>query len=332
MEDVAKALQVSRTTVSRALKNDPRISLETRSRVREMARRMGYRLNPLVSALMLQRAGRPTQAELGTIAYLTSVHSDSVVRHGLPRDLLRGASQRAEELGYRLERFLISPEMTFRRLCSVLQARGIIGVCISPILHERGHISMDWGSFSASAIGHSLAGPQLHRAAHNHFHGILSAIRNLRRMGYRRIGFCVDSAISSRVDDAWLAGFLVAKERFPRIHFSLLLERNLTHEKFFGWFGTFQPEVIISDNWGFELALRKLNLRVPEDVGFVTLARDAQAPHQSGIDQNSTLIARTAIDIIVGQIQRNERGVPTIPQTILIEGVWHAGETVRNIT
>ena len=56
MQDVADAAQVHRTTVSLALRRDPRIPTATRERVERHAAKLGYRANPLVSALMqLQR-------------------------------------------------------------------------------------------------------------------------------------------------------------------------------------------------------------------------------------------------------------------------------------
>ena len=47
---LAEALGVSRTTVSEALRNHPRVNLETRRRVQEWAQSAGYRFNPLASS------------------------------------------------------------------------------------------------------------------------------------------------------------------------------------------------------------------------------------------------------------------------------------------
>lgn len=50
--DSAKFAKVSRTTVSLALRNSPRISARMRTRVQALARELGYRQNPLVTAHM----------------------------------------------------------------------------------------------------------------------------------------------------------------------------------------------------------------------------------------------------------------------------------------
>jgi hypothetical protein len=56
---LARAAGLSKATVSRALRNDPRQSGATRTRVQGLARRLGYRPHPMVTALMTQiRVGR----------------------------------------------------------------------------------------------------------------------------------------------------------------------------------------------------------------------------------------------------------------------------------
>jgi LacI family transcriptional regulator len=52
LQAVARALGVSRSTVSLALRDDPRISDATRRRVRRAAEDLGYTANPLIATLM----------------------------------------------------------------------------------------------------------------------------------------------------------------------------------------------------------------------------------------------------------------------------------------
>ncbi|MFA8433068.1 MAG: LacI family DNA-binding transcriptional regulator [Marinifilaceae bacterium] len=55
IHDIAKALKVSGSTVSRALNNNPRISEKTRKAVREMAEQLGYQPNAIASNLRNSR-------------------------------------------------------------------------------------------------------------------------------------------------------------------------------------------------------------------------------------------------------------------------------------
>jgi LacI family transcriptional regulator len=59
---------------------------------------------------------------------------------------------------------------------------------------------------------------------------------------------------------------------------------------------------------------------VPELRRIVTLASaTAELP---GIDMREDLVAASAVDLVIAQLHRNERGVPTHPTTLLLEGEW----------
>ena len=67
---VARAAGLSKATVSRALRDDPRQSVATRRRVHAVARELGYRPHPMVTALMTQiRTTRRTRFH-GNLAVL----------------------------------------------------------------------------------------------------------------------------------------------------------------------------------------------------------------------------------------------------------------------
>ena len=56
IKEIAAALNVAISTVSRALSNDPRIGLRTRMRVNEMAKALHYIPNPAAKSLRKQDA------------------------------------------------------------------------------------------------------------------------------------------------------------------------------------------------------------------------------------------------------------------------------------
>src|SRR5215470_20165139 len=87
MRDVATALGVSTATVSRALKDDPAISLATRQAVLEMAQRVQYR--PSAAARRLRTKS----------ASLIGVVVQSV-GDGYIGDVVLGIQGRARDLGY----------------------------------------------------------------------------------------------------------------------------------------------------------------------------------------------------------------------------------------
>src|SRR5579862_415818 len=95
---VAAGANFHPSTVSLALRNDPRLPAETRRRIHEVARRMGYAPNPLVSALMSQVTKRKVGYR-GTLAYLhTLAPKDSRFGYRVYRNYRAGAGRRAGEL------------------------------------------------------------------------------------------------------------------------------------------------------------------------------------------------------------------------------------------
>jgi len=52
LQDMASILNLSKSTVSRALAGDPRVAEATRNRVAALAERIGYRPNPIAQALL----------------------------------------------------------------------------------------------------------------------------------------------------------------------------------------------------------------------------------------------------------------------------------------
>jgi hypothetical protein len=57
------------------------------------------------------------------------------------------------------------------------------------------------------------------------------------------------------------------------------------------------------------------------------LNRDPKDRGFAGIDQKSDLVGAAAVDLVVDQLHRNERGVPALQKLVLIEGVWVEGAT-----
>ena len=88
VQDIAKVLKISASTVSRALNDHPRISKETKERVKQAAARLGY--NPGVPELM-----NPEKAEV--IAVLVPS-----LERSLYREIIAGINRYLNETGYRL--------------------------------------------------------------------------------------------------------------------------------------------------------------------------------------------------------------------------------------
>jgi len=78
--------------------------------------------------------------------------------------------------------------------------------------------------------------------------------------------------------------------------------------------------------------LRAQGWKIPKDLGLASLACSQLGEPVSGIFQNGALIGATGIDTVISMLERNERGLPAQAQTLMIEGIWNAGKTLRSAT
>lgn len=330
MKDIAAAAGVSASTVSRALGMDPQIPDDTRLRVQKIAAKLGYRPDPLLSAFARQRRGKSTGSEITTIAYVTNFPtSDEWRSNPFYAPLFRGASEQALRNGYKLEHFWLRESgMTGEGLSRILYNRGIGALCIAPMPAARGRLRLDWARFSCVTIGYSLLRPDLHRTTPHHFHAILVAARKLWKLGYSRIGFCLYEGTSSRVDDLWLAGALLTGRHHPGAALRPFLFNDDTLRDIPAWAAAEKIEVIVSDNQHVLRELRRQGVRAPGDIDFATLNWVGTEPEIAGIDQRPASIGAAAVDLVIAQLRRGERGVPEIPVTSMVEGVWVDGPSV----
>lgn len=334
--DLARLAGVSPMTVSLALREHPSISPATRQRIRRLAKQHCYRPDPVLAALNAYRVKSAPACDHGTIAWLTAFST----RDGW-RSLIQatgyfdGACARAEELGYRVKEFWLNePGLGARRASQILLARNVRGLIVAPLPEPRGTLALEWKHFSAVALGYSLVRPQLHVVMNHQFRNMKQVVLHLHEQGYRRIGFAMPSHNNERVDQNYLGGFWIAQQDLPRTSARLapLLAKSFDQKTFFAWFYRVRPDVVlVAASLVYKVLgwLQDNKLSVPDDVGLAV----ASVPHRdmtiSGVDENVPSIGAHAVEAVVGMIHRNERGIPDHPASLLLEGVWSAGKTVR---
>jgi len=319
--DIAKQLGISKMSVSRALRGAPQVSAKLRESVIQVAEAMGYRPDPEITKLMTHMRQSKSTVASTTIAFIWAEQKEtSADVTSWSQELAYGANNRAEQLGYRLEEFhLKAPGMTAKRLSEILEARGIPGFILSPLItRSRGHVSMQWDKFSSVVIGLGYARPRLHRVHHHHFFGMMTAMRMLKKQGYRRIGFYCGRTLNERMYRAWSASFL-AHHPLPLAQATelMVLCREITKSDFQSWLQTANPDVIIEGGHQLSDWLPK-----SKSKPIVTLGWRKDRPQIPGIDQQSRVLGAAAVDLLVSQHQHNERGFPEHPKTLLTEGVW----------
>ena len=332
LSEIAKRAGVSVMTVSRALRKQSNISPQTQKKIQDIADQLGYRPNPLVSALMTyRRSAKPVQSHV-SLGFITNFPTrDGWKISRLYQDFYDGVAESADRHGYGVETFWMrEPGMTAERLTQILLTRSIHGLVIAPLPAAHGELDLSWENFSAVTFGYSLTQPLLHRAGNHQFRSMRSAMRELRKLGYQRLGLALPASLNERVDRQWVASFLVEQLGFDQsVPLFVIEDAQWNFENFRKWFDKYKPDAVIGHEQVVLDWLRKLGAHVPDDVGFVHLNCADQAGPSSGIYQNGAAIGALAVDFLVGMVQRNERGVPALPHSLLVEGTWVEGKTVR---
>jgi LacI family transcriptional regulator len=334
LQDIADRAGLSKATVSLALRNHSSIPPGTRKRIQDLARKLGYQPNPLVSALMsYQRATKVQRATHLTLAIVVNFSRKDSWQRYLSEDLISAAAAQAEHHGYQVEEFWLGDlKMSPQRLSAILYQRNIPGVIVAPLPAARGHLNMEWKNFSPVVIGHSLLKPTLHRVTTDRFKAMRLAIRRLRQMRYARIGLAMHSNQDARVNHQWGAAFLWEQQRISSSEQTspyLVEERDWNERGFAKWFERNQPEVILGYDPLIIDWLKKLGRKVPDDVGFAHLWNPDRSGRFAGLYHDPPAIGSAAVDFLVGMIHRNERGVPPTPQTLLLDAAWQEGATVQ---
>lgn len=332
MREIAQVAGVSVMTVSLALRDQGRLSPAMRRKVKRCAEKLNYRPDPALSALMTYRHEQQTVRDYRTMAFVTSFSTAGGWKEEVfTRLYFQGAAGRAEELGYRVEPFwLAQPRMTPPRATQILESRGIKGLLVAPVMAPAASIPLAWERFCSVSLCRNLVSPDINVVDHNHHHSMALTWRELRRRGYRSVGYAITEFSEEIAGRHWLAAFLVEQQRKVPGERLIppLIARNWNRETFANWLRKNQPDVVISPHIAAHRWLRELGRKMPDDTGFVWLEVDP-AERITGVAQHFENVGIAAVDLLHLELMRSAYGIPSVRQSIGIEGAWFEGETLR---
>jgi LacI family transcriptional regulator len=341
--DIAKKAGVHVTTVSMALRNHPSLPVATRQRIQDLAEQMGYKPDPVLGALMAYRKGRrPHEAEV-TLGYITNWDTEWGWKMAPPHaGFFAGAAENAGQLGFHLEHFWLGEKgLSHRRMSDILISRGIAGLIIASF-HPKftGELEFDWPKFSAVKIDYLPHMPKLHNVSNDQRAIIQLAMQHIKAAGYQRIGCVMPRWWDQYVARAWSAGFLAEQDDNPeqqRIPILYYDEQDYPQyvpgnyvattavDKLAIWMERHRPEVILSSAPFVRPQLAALGLSVPKDVAYVDLYREDTDSDTAGIRQNCHRVGALAVELVAGQLQLNQFGLPQFQTASLVEGTWFDG-------
>lgn len=330
--EISRVARVSQSTVSRALRNHPALPRATCERIQAVARKLGYVENPLLSVVLSSvRRGR-RQAHLGTLAFLTAHRTTNGWKEiATYRDFYQGAKERAERQGFKLEpHWAADPSLTGRRLSEIMTSRGIIGLLLGSRSPDARFAELDWSRFASVRLGLSASNQRFHCVVNHQIHTIRLVAAELAARGYRRIGLAVGRWQNESVEDNWLAGFLAWQHVLPVAErVPVYLPEQLERVGLLEWYHQHKPDACIAVNSMVRDWLVDGGVAIPAKLGFALLDWHEEHKGIAGADQGNKLVGAAAVDVAVGLLHRNERGVPEQPRITLIRSAWRDGDTVR---
>ncbi len=326
LKDIARELNISVSTVSRALRDSYEINAETKRLVMECAARLHYRPNPIALSLK----GSSSKAIAVVVPQIANYYFSQAIN---------GIEEVANRRGYDV--LIFQTHETYEREVANLRqavARRVDGVLISlssessSILHLQELQQQGMPIVQFDRVSAELNTP---RVVADNFGGAFAATEHLLKTGRRRIAHLTIQPWLSITQER-LAGYRAALEQY-----GMPYDENLVR------FSTFGPDEVgplvnellaltprpdafftASDRLavGCLAALHQRHLSIPEDislVGFTNLTvADMLSPSLSTVMQPALEIGQVAVGRLLDLIERKHRAEPpstvTIPTTMVL--------------
>lgn len=324
LRDIARRTGVSVTTVSMAMRGNPKIPSGTRTRIGDAARAMGYQFDPMLAALSARRWSRkPTHAGT-TLAVLADGHVEGDT----------GMREYAASRGYSLEVFQIRDYRDPRRLADVLYSRGILGVIVAQIFKPGFCAAFDWSRFIAVGCSEGYERPPVHLVMPNHFKAVQEVWDRAWAVGHRRIGLALLNMPLAIDYHERCAAFLERQRRVAeseRVPICLLEPLLIEDDqeaharvvrKMGDWIHDTKLDAVLGFNSYFYWLLRDAERQARKKTAFYDLWIAETPILNPGMYLPHSEIGRRAVEFLDSLIRGGERGIAEFPATIALNFSW----------
>lgn len=334
MSDIARATGLGRSTVSMALRNHPGVAVATRERVLKVAAELGYRPNPLISLLMSRLHEEKSSRHDTVLAVINERAANWSWRYyPMFQTMWAGIEEQARRRGYMVEEFLVGAHgLAPARLAQILRARGVPGVIVAPKYAVGPSAFTAWDEFACVTINWSVSAPALPRSCFDFYRNFVKAWEALVERGYERIGFIDNPGMSTRLGHQYKAANLALLDLLPasrRVTPLYLSDDLISPKNVRTWLNRERPDAVIVSDASYMVHLIREVAAVPSEVA-IACVELANAPADcAGIDERVAEVGVAAVDMLIGRLQRNERGLPESQRILHVSGAWREGATVR---
>ena len=318
--DIARDLNISKSTVSRALTNHPEVKAETRKAVLELAEKLEYQRNMLSINLISRKSNL-----IGIIVpeFETSFFPQVVI----------GAQEMASKFGYNIivsqsnEKF--ETEVANSKVMLASQVDGIL-VSISKETRSYEHLKIFQRKGIPMVLFNRVCDELIvPKVVINDYDAALGAVEHLIQTGKRRIAHLAgpDSLITSRKR---LKGYLDAlkKHKIP-IDESLIIPYDLTLGKVKIYIRhlmelKYPPDglFIANDPAAIEAirTIKEMGIQIPQQIGIVGFSNDYGSnliePGLTTVAQPKRLIGSTAMQLLLELIDKDVSQWKAVTKTL----------------
>ena len=309
MKDIARELGISVSTVSRALKDSPRISEEKRRMVQQYAREHNFTPNVLAESLRHSRV-QPSRVIGVIVPEFTHYYFSSI---------LTGIEEAAIARGYYIM-VALSNETYERevRICEMFHRLKVCGVIVSQAKDTRRYDHFQKLLDSQIPIvfyDRICTGVNASRVVVDDYMGAFTAVQHLIETGCRRIAFYgspMQLEISKNrfngYKDALLKRGLPFDEHLVRICDNRQDAELITPDLFDG---DYYPDAFFAVNddtaIGILYTVKRMGLRVPEDISICGFTNGQRAvacdPMLTTVEQRGKRVGEEAAEILIDKVE-----------------------------
>ena len=309
MKDIAQHFGTSVATVSRALKDSPRISAERRKAIQEYAREHNFCPNTIAESLRNSKVMQPK---------IIGVILPEIV-HYYFSSILAGIEERASESGYRVM-VAVSDEKYSRevKICQSFFENRVCGIIVSQakdtVNYEHFNQLIESG-VPLVFYDRICTGVEASRVVVDDYKGAFTAVEHLIETGCKRIAF-FGSPMTLEISKNRYNGYKDA-----------LLKHKMTVESSLTRFcdnradaEIITPELLREENHpdgffavnddtaiGIMYAAKRMGFKVPDDISICGFTNGQRAiacdPMLTTVEQRGRQVGREAVDILISKVE-----------------------------
>ncbi len=319
LEDIAKQVGVSRSTVSRVVNGHPHVREDVRKRVLEVIQKTGYHPNAAARTLASQRS---QMIGLVLPRTVTSFFTDPYFPH-----LTQGIAQACNQSDYTLGLFLVGTKDDEEKIFPRVSRRGFL----DGVLVQTGQIGDQLidrlvnSNIPLVIIGRPFHADGVSYIDVDNVDAAYNAVSHLLRLGYQRIATITGPANSTTGIDRQEGYFRALAERDRTVDESLVAEGDFSEAS--GYYAMqrllpAKPDAVFAASdmmaIGAMRAVREAGLSIPGDValvGFDDLPRAALTdPPLTTVRQQVQQFGMSAVGVLTDLI---ENGI-TPPRRVIM--------------